>query len=114
MSFQEHFVKNASVKNFTNITNDIVETIDKLEPIKYFNSNLKKYDYGFEIDSVKNNLPELISKVDTITDGIDYTSIIPILVKEIQLLKQQVKDLTVKKEKRVSIDSSTINPVFRK
>jgi hypothetical protein len=114
MSFQEHFVKNASVKNFTQITNDIVETVDKLEPIKYFNSNLKKYDYGFEISSVRDNLPELISKIDNITDGIDYTSIIPILVKEIQILKQQVNDLTVKKERRISIESTAINPVFRK
>jgi vacuolar-type H+-ATPase subunit D/Vma8 len=102
-----------SVKNICNIENDIDDNVDNLVPIKYFNKTLNKTDYGFELESVIESLPDLITKIDSTSNGIDYTSLIPILVKEIQMIKQKLQP-KIRKDLDIIIDNiPQIKPVFR-
>ena len=112
MSFHETFIKSSSLKNMSNIDSNITETVDNLEPIKYFNKILNKSDYGFEISSVQKELPNLITKIDNTTNGIDYTSLIPILVKEIQDIKHQLKEQHQRKPS-LADDIKNHTPIFK-
>ena len=103
MAYNEHFAKTASQKNFIDITTEINETVDNLEPIKYYNKIIQKQDFGFEISSFEKEFPQLIANIDGNTKAIDYTSIIPILVKEVQELKKQLKP---KRPHSVSMDET--------
>ena len=74
---------------------------NKLNPITYYNKVLEKEDIGFIAHEVQDSLPLLVSgeKNGLINQTINYTGLIPILVKEIQDLKQRVTYLETKLEK---------------
>jgi hypothetical protein len=116
MSFVETLHKNASIRNFADVTDKLSETIDDLVPIKYHNKILNRLDFGLELGSVQKMFPFIITNVDSNTKSIDYISLIPILIKEIQDLKQEIAEL---KPKEVHLDRSSdyvtqIKPVFKK
>jgi hypothetical protein len=73
--------------------------VDNLKPVQYTNQLSGKEDIGFLAHEVQELFPFL---VDGIKDGnnlqsLNYTGIIPILVKEIQDLKKRVAILEGKK-----------------
>jgi len=69
--------------------------VDGLNPVTYYNKSKKSNDFGFIAHEVQEIFPELVSggKDGDCMQSINYNGIIPILVKEIQILKQQVKEL---------------------
>jgi hypothetical protein len=87
------------------IKNDVIElketdyTIDDLKPVSYFNTQLSKKDFGFIAHQLQDIYPFLVSgEKDEVDEdgnpkyqGVQYSSIISLLVNEVQILKEQVK-----------------------
>jgi len=76
-------------------------TVDNLKPVTYHNTLSDKQGIGFIAHEVQENFPclvhgekdEIDGKGDNKYQSLDYTGIIAILVKEIQDLKKEVKEL---------------------
>jgi collagen type VII alpha len=73
-------------------------SIDSLKPVSYFNKESKKNDIGLIAHELQEVYPELVTgEKDGINlQTINYTGLIPILIKEIQELKSRVKELELK------------------
>ena len=73
--------------------NNSTYNVNNLNPVSYFNTSLKKQDIGFIAHEVQEIYPFLVNgnKDDENYQSINYTGFIPILVKEIQLLKEENK-----------------------
>jgi hypothetical protein len=70
--------------------------IYKLNPVKYTNTISGKQDYGLLAHEVQEIFPTMVNGEKDQENGlqsINYTSLIPLLLKEIQDLKSQVKEL---------------------
>ena len=69
--------------------------VDKLKPVLYFNIPLQHNDFGFLAHEVQEIFPELVTgeKDGEEMQSINYNGLIAVLVREIQELKQRVKDL---------------------
>lgn len=68
----------------------------KLNPVKYTNTLTGKQDYGFLAHEVQEIFPSIVTgekDQEVGLQSINYTSLIPLLVGEIQELKAQVKEL---------------------
>jgi hypothetical protein len=72
--------------------------VDKLKPVIYYNTQLKKEDIGFIAHELQEEFPFLVNgeKDGKEYQNINYNGIIGILVKEVQELKKQVKELQEK------------------
>jgi len=70
-------------------------SVSKLVPVKYYNTMLHKDDVGFIAHEVQEVFPQLVEGEKDGSDyqSVNYTGIIAILVKEIQLLKQENIDI---------------------
>jgi hypothetical protein len=70
-------------------------TIDNLKPVYYFNTQLKKNDMGFIAHEVQEEFPFLVNgeKDGTHYQNINYNGFIGLLVKELQDLKNRVREL---------------------
>ena len=80
-------------ENITQLDNKFV--VDKLNPVTYLNKKLEKQDIGLIAHELQEIYPELVNGVK---DGeqfqsVNYIGLIPILIKEIQVLKERVKIL---------------------
>ena len=69
--------------------------VDSLNPVSYYNKNKEGDDIGFIAHEVQEIFPELVNRIKDGPDlqSINYNGLIPILVKEVQELKQNVKEL---------------------
>lgn len=69
--------------------------LDNLRPVSYTLKKNKDTHFGFIAHEVQDYFPHLVNgeKDGTITQTLNYTEIIPLLVKEIQELKLRVKEL---------------------
>jgi hypothetical protein len=72
--------------------------VDKLNPVHYYNKLSNKQDTGFIAHEVQEEYPFLVNGVkDGATNqSLNYSGLIAVLVKEIQELKHQVKELQQK------------------
>ena len=70
-------------------------SVDKLQPISYVNTRLNKPDIGFLAHEVQKEYPFLVNgeKDGEEMQTLNYIGLIGILVKEVKLLKEQVKEL---------------------
>jgi hypothetical protein len=70
-------------------------TVDKLKPVAYHNTQLNKQDIGFIAHEVQEEYPFMVNgeKDGKDMQTLNYTSIIGILVKEIQDLKSEMKGM---------------------
>ena len=73
-------------------------TIDNLNPITYFNLNTKKQDIGLIAHEVQEWYPCLVNgeKDGDTMQSVNYTGLIPVLIKEIQMLKERIKTIEEK------------------
>ena len=72
---------------------DLYYNIDKLKPKTYYNTLTQKQDCGFIAHELQD---EFDFMVNGLKDGdnlqsVNYISLIPIIIKEIQLIKQKLK-----------------------
>jgi hypothetical protein len=72
--------------------------IDSLRPVAYINSQLKKQDIGFIAHEVQEVFPQLVhgEKDGIQMQSLNYSGLLPILVKEIQELKNKNKQIQEK------------------
>ena len=72
-----------------------IYNVNPLRPVNYFNNRLNKLDIGFIAHEVQEYYPFLVSgeKDGEENQSLNYSGLIGILVKEIQELKQRVKQL---------------------
>jgi hypothetical protein len=72
-----------------------IYNVNPLRPVNYYNNRLNKLDIGFIAHEVQEYYPFLVSgeKDGDETQSLNYNGIIGILVKEIQELKERVKQL---------------------
>jgi hypothetical protein len=72
-----------------------IYNVNPLRPVNYYNNRLSKLDIGFIAHEVQEYYPFLVSGVKDgeETQSLNYNGLIGILVKEIQELKQRVKQL---------------------
>ena len=70
--------------------------VDQLRPVRYFNTKLDKQDIGLIAHELQEIYPELVTgeKDGVNLQSINYTGLIPILIKEIQDLKKNNIELT--------------------
>jgi Chaperone of endosialidase len=70
-------------------------SVDRMRPVSYFNTLTSRTDYGFVAHELQAEYPELVNGVkdDTVMQSINYNSMLALLAKEIQTLKQQVREL---------------------
>ena len=72
---------------------EIEAVVDNLRPVKYTNTITGNQDMGFIAHEVQELFPFLVSgeKDGPQNQAINYTGLIPLLVKEIQDLKKQLR-----------------------
>jgi hypothetical protein len=72
-----------------------IYNVNPLRPVNYYNNKLNKLDIGFIAHEVQEYYPFLVNgiKDGEETQSLNYNGLIGILVKEIQELKQRVKQL---------------------
>ena len=70
-------------------------SVDRMRPVSYFNTLTSRTDYGFVAHELQAEYPELVNGVndDPVMQSINYNSMLALLAKEIQTLKQQVREL---------------------
>lgn len=73
-------------------------TVDDLKPVRYFNTKTEKDEIGFIAHEVQEVFPFLVNgeKDGEKNQTLNYIGLIGVLVKEIQDLKREVKDLKEK------------------
>jgi cytoskeletal protein CcmA (bactofilin family) len=73
-------------------------SVDNLNPVYYYNTNLQSEDFGFIAHEVQEHFPFLVrgDKDGEKKQSLNYTGIIPLLVKEIQELKKEIQELKKK------------------
>ena len=90
-----NFNATSDIRIKTNISKIIDTNIEYFNPVYYFNESTKQTDYGFIAQEIENIFPELVhtNNCEPYYKSVNYNGIIPILTKEIQYLKQQIKDM---------------------
>lgn len=68
-------------------------SVDKLNPVSYFNKKTRQFEIGFIAHEVQSLFPFLVNgeKDGDSHQAINYTAIIPILIKEIQQLDELIR-----------------------
>jgi len=71
------------------------ETVNELHPVKYYNTNLKKNDYGLLAHELQEKYPFLVSgeKDGAENQSINYNALISLLVHEVKNLKKEYQEL---------------------
>jgi hypothetical protein len=93
-------VSDYRIKN--NITSllytDNIPTIDRLRPVSYYNTLLKKHEYGFIAHEVQEIFPDIVvgNKDAEQYQTINYIPMFALLVKEIKELKREISILKAK------------------
>ena len=79
----------------TNVQPLLTETVNNLNPVKYFNTQSNKIDIGLIAHELQKEYPFLVTgeKDGKDIQTINYIGLIGILIKEIQELKKRVTDL---------------------
>jgi hypothetical protein len=74
--------------------------VDNLNPVTYLNNKLGKQDIGLIAHELQEIYPELVNgeKDGEQFQSVNYIGLIPILIKEIQILKERVRMLEERKE----------------
>ena len=69
--------------------------VDNLKPVKYFNKQTKREDMGLVAHELQEVFPFLVNGEKDGEDyqSVNYNGLIPVLIKEIQDLKQEIKSL---------------------
>lgn len=80
-------------QDITIINDDFVNNLNKLEPVQYKYNGDTKIHYGFIAQNVERSFPELVISMQSDYKAVNYTEFIPILLKKIQLLEREVKEL---------------------
>ena len=80
-------------EDVTNLSS--LDTVDELRPVRYYNKESKTKDIGLLAHEVQEVYPELVSGEYNGTNNqtINYIGLIPVLINEIKMLKQEVKEL---------------------
>jgi hypothetical protein len=83
------------VKQNVKTINNANFTVDNLRPVTYTNILSEKQDIGLIAHELQEQYPFLVTgeKDGTQNQSVNYTGLIPILIKEIQELKERVKTL---------------------
>ena len=94
MLFASHNFFSRSCKKDV-VTLDDSFTVDKLRPVTYNNINLGKQDIGLIAHELQEFYPFLVNgeKDGENFQSVNYTGLIGILIKEIQVLKERVSKL---------------------
>lgn len=73
--------------------------VDNLNPLTYMNTQTSKQDIGLIAHELQQYYPELVmgEKDGAYYQSVNYTGLIPILIKEIKELKNEVKILKERK-----------------
>jgi hypothetical protein len=73
-------------------------SVDKLNPVIYYNKNIKKHDIGFIAHEVQENYPVLVNgeKDGAELQSLNYIGLIGILTKEIKELKKNVEQMNMR------------------
>jgi FtsZ-binding cell division protein ZapB len=77
------------IKENVTLLKKTAHTVDRLRPVHYYNTQIKKEDIGFIAHEVQEEFPFLVSgeKDGKEMQSINYSGLIGLLVKEIQILK---------------------------
>jgi hypothetical protein len=72
-----------------------IPNIDGLRPVIYYNKLLQKHEYGFIAHEVQEIFPDIVvgNKDAEQYQTINYTSMVPLIVKEIKDMKREISDL---------------------
>jgi hypothetical protein len=75
-----------------------IPTIDGLRPVMYYNKLLQKHEYGFIAHEVQEIFPDIVAgnKDEEQYQTINYTSMLPLIVKEIKEMKREISELKEK------------------
>jgi hypothetical protein len=75
-----------------------IPTIDGLRPVMYYNKLLQKHEYGFIAHEVQEIFPDIVvgNKDEEQYQTINYTSMLPLIVKEIKEMKREISELKEK------------------
>jgi hypothetical protein len=78
---------------------DETYTVDKLRPVKYFQTHINREKYGLIAHELQEIYPFLVNgeKDGEQLQSVNYTGLIPILIKEIQILKERLRMLEERK-----------------
>ena len=82
------------VKHNIQVMDDVGEIIDQLEPVTFVYNNdvFEKKQFGLIYEDTVNVLPEICTQIEE-QKTLEYTALIPVLLKEIQSLRARVKAL---------------------
>ena len=82
-------------ENVTQLDSTFV--VDNLNPVTYLNNNLGKQDIGLIAHELQEIYPELVNgeKDGEQFQSVNYIGLIPILIKEIQELKKEIKSVKI-------------------
>ena len=82
----------------TNVQPLLTETVNNLNPVKYFNIQSNKEDIGLIAHELQEEYPFLVTgeKDGKDIQTVNYIGLIGVLIKEIQDLKKRVTDLESK------------------
>lgn len=77
-----------------NIT-QITETIDNIEPRKYYNKLTKRQEFGVIADEIQEIFPDLVNGCQDgeILQSVNYIQLIALLIKEVKDLKQKINQI---------------------
>ena len=89
-SFSNSLLSDYRVKHFVE---EIDNTIDELEPVLYYNTKNQCRELGLIAQEVEQVIPSLVNGGGNELKSVNYCAIIPLLVKEVQKLKEKVKQL---------------------
>ena len=92
------FVETSSARYKTNIQPlDYTDVVSKLVPVSYIVKETNKPDIGFIAEDMDKVISQLVMYNDKgEPEAINYTKLIPILVKEIQELRKEIEILKTK------------------
>jgi hypothetical protein len=79
-------------------TSSNIPNIDGLRPVMYYNKLLQKHEYGFIAHEVQEVFPDIVigNKDAEQYQTINYTSMLPLIVKEIKEMKREISELKEK------------------
>lgn len=85
-------------KHDIKLIEDVSDKVDRLEPVSfiYNNDETNHKRFGLIYEDTVDVLPEICFEDDNHENGIDYTALVPVLLKEIQSLRKRVASLEQK------------------
>lgn len=94
---RSYFYSTASDRRLKKEIKDIaygLDTVNKLRPVSYkFKKGIQDTKLGFIAQELKEHLPEVVDGGEDTTYGVSYDELVPVLVKAVQELSTEVKEL---------------------